>query len=666
MLFFSIVLFSIIYTCTSDVYYHKSWDLIETSSTFIDIFLKRYSSEVSPECRTLLKEYHANIDSFGNWGLQMYQASAKLPVGMLKGNVLNMGDYDSCVNLAAETNRGTVNGKYCLAFETANDNYISNLILRRYSMEKILNESDDISKNNIILWWGLCYPSVCTTKEAEKLFQHFFANITIKEEFCQTKYQKVPFSNTEIIAIGLLFSWLLFIVISTLYDVYRTFLLDSTNSLLSSLSLWKNWKKIFYEDPHPERLSCIDGISVLAIFSMMLGNEGLFLGFTPQLRSPSFEKWIRSYLSFDVVGSTFSSETFLLVGGFLTTYSFLQKMDRYGNVSLFKLILQKYLRFTMPIAVLIVIHKLLLERVFEGPLLPCYKNPSLQNCNENWWSALLHVQNYVNPDNLCFPHTGYLDVHLQLQLTSLVILTATSYGYRRCILIILSLLILVSISFSFILVWREELRVYGFLLYGITEETNKFFTRFYIKTHLRMSAWIIGMIMGYLLFITKSEKNKIDLNRVMVTVTWFVILTTMVACIFAVQNFVFFDEKYSKLKHSFLIAFVCPVWCLSLCWVIFACTNGYGGFINTFLSLSIFGVIKKIAFPMYLLHFPQFGITTFRQRQQAIFNVFIMHYLFFGDLIYTILFSITWSLFFDFPINGIFKLALKMNIRKTK
>lgn len=44
----------------------------------------------------------------------MYDSSAKLPSGILRGNVNQLGDFDQCLSVASQENPSIV-GKYCLA-----------------------------------------------------------------------------------------------------------------------------------------------------------------------------------------------------------------------------------------------------------------------------------------------------------------------------------------------------------------------------------------------------------------------------------------------------------------------------------------------------------------------------------------------------------------------
>merc|ERR1719273_1791402 len=43
-------------------------------------------------------------------------------------------------------------------------------------------------------------------------------------------------------------------------------------------------------------------------------------------------------------------------------------------------------------------------------------------------------------------------------------------------------------------------------------------------------------------------------------------------------------------------------WSLSLCWIIFACSKGYGGIVNDILSWGVFAPLSRLTFFMYLIH----------------------------------------------------------------
>lgn len=77
----------------------------------------------------------------------MYDASAKVPAGILNGNVNQYGDFDQCLN--TEANNKKLNGKYCLALihptVSSELNYFKYLRKQFLSLEAFKNNLDDVS-----------------------------------------------------------------------------------------------------------------------------------------------------------------------------------------------------------------------------------------------------------------------------------------------------------------------------------------------------------------------------------------------------------------------------------------------------------------------------------------------------------------------------------------
>ena len=77
----------------------------------------------------------------------MYDASAKVPAGVLNGNVNQYGDFDQCLN--TEANNRKFSGKYCLAYihptVPSDLNYFKHLRKQFLSLEAFKNDLDDVS-----------------------------------------------------------------------------------------------------------------------------------------------------------------------------------------------------------------------------------------------------------------------------------------------------------------------------------------------------------------------------------------------------------------------------------------------------------------------------------------------------------------------------------------
>lgn len=67
---------------------------------------------VSTQCQKDSLEFIKSLKNFELWALKMYDASAKLPSGILNGNINQYGDFDQCLNV--ESKSKSFNGQYCL------------------------------------------------------------------------------------------------------------------------------------------------------------------------------------------------------------------------------------------------------------------------------------------------------------------------------------------------------------------------------------------------------------------------------------------------------------------------------------------------------------------------------------------------------------------------
>lgn len=76
-----------------------------------------------------------------------------------------------------------------------------------------------------------------------------------------------------------------------------------------------------------------------------------------------------------------------------------------GKLNPFRLYLHRYLRIT-PVLGATIFFVMSLQRFFgDGPYNKLIVEMNYPACIKYWWSAILHIQNIVNPGELCLPHT---------------------------------------------------------------------------------------------------------------------------------------------------------------------------------------------------------------------------------------------------------------------
>lgn len=203
------------------------------------------TENVSSQCQRDLNEFVTDLEAFELWALQseclrflllknqnlivkknisslstVYDSGAKLPSGILNGNLNQLGDFDTC--LKSVSNSELFTGKYCLSrvMVSVPNNFHYMRYLRKLvmSLEPYRSKFKDVSfffifsKSFIILkllnaqpnhvipktseiHWALCVPSSCSYQDIEtslqqklkKIFNESSIEITVevRENMCQ-------------------------------------------------------------------------------------------------------------------------------------------------------------------------------------------------------------------------------------------------------------------------------------------------------------------------------------------------------------------------------------------------------------------------------------------------------------------------------------------------
>lgn len=101
-----------------------------------------------------------------------------------------------------------------------------------------------------------------------------------------------------------------------------------------------------------------------------------------------------------VIGGTVSVDTFFLMSGSLLAYLYFSALNNGAKFNLFLFYMRRWIRITGPLAVVILFYVTLLERIGAGPIWNKAVHGMKDACVDHWWSALLHIQNYVNPADI--------------------------------------------------------------------------------------------------------------------------------------------------------------------------------------------------------------------------------------------------------------------------
>ncbi|CAB3367859.1 Hypothetical predicted protein [Cloeon dipterum] len=184
----------------------------------------------------------------------------------------------------------------------------------------------------------------------------------------------------------------------------------------------------------------------------------------------------------------------------------------------------------------------------------------------------------------------------------------------------------------------------------------------YANTPMRASPYLIGMALGYFL----SKKHHVPLPKWGVALGWFTSTAVALTVIFLIlipysENFV-----QNALEAAFYASLHKPAWSLCVCWIIWACINGYGGVVNRILSWKYFVPASKLTFCGYLMHI--WAILTYIALRQTPYYVSHVENLFlFGSfLILTLPYTIVLHLAVEAPTINLLRLAFKKRKSNTE
>lgn len=314
------------------------------------------------------------------------------------------------------------------------------------------------------------------------------------------------------------------------------------------------------------------------------------------------------------------------------------------------LYLKRYFRITVPVAAAILFTVSLLYHISNGPLWkPTINGAAITLCEQNWWSTLLYVGNYVSPGELCFGHSWYLMADMQLYFLSPIILYPL-WRLRKRTVAVVSLLFLIassSVIYVFIVFLINDLRV-SFLSEIAADREILVYT----KTHTRLDSWMMGILVAYIMY--RLEGKEVQISKRNAAIGWTLSLLGISAVIFG--QYPLHQENFKEnlvLADAFYESFKRMSWCLSLGWIIIACHFSIGGFVKQFLSLPIWLPISKLSFCMYLIHVPIQLIYLSSIRSPQFFSNFRAIYKFFGDFGVSFNAAYVWALLFEYPTLNI-------------
>ncbi|XP_033121019.1 O-acyltransferase like protein-like [Anneissia japonica] len=343
-------------------------------------------------------------------------------------------------------------------------------------------------------------------------------------------------------------------------DVTRVF-----EQALLSFSAMKNGSKILDVGNGAGQLECLNGIRVLSMWWVILGHT-LYFAYSRYDNIRYVYTVATDFTFLAILNATFAVDTFFVLSGLLLTYLTLNHLKKTnGRLNWFLFYFHRFWRLTPTYMMSIAILSTLFVYFGKGQGKIEFAEYSTSVCQKYWWTNLLYINNlYPFPGsltNMCMGWSWYLANDMQFFVISpfLIILL-----YKN---------------------WKIGLTAIGFLCavsFGVTAWISYY--------------WGLPIIGSVLQPLSLAVSSLIALF-----VGWTMAVGTGIAVVYGIWG-VYRGQTPSHEVATFYNTVSRFAWSAAVAWVIFACVNGHGGFVNTILSWAFWTPLARLSYGAYLLH----------------------------------------------------------------
>ncbi|XP_053995244.1 nose resistant to fluoxetine protein 6-like isoform X2 [Hylaeus anthracinus] len=626
------------------------------------------SEGASEQCLKDSANYLTEITRYAAWALQMYDASVKIPSGIITGNYKLLGNYDEC--LRARSEHGFT-GKACTAtvqFDIEKDNGTP----REYDLGDLLL---DVAVASGTKWsfgktvayeWMWCVPSSCNHTEIQKALEIALDPLKIKgrvdmtvnvdENSCHTAETDRPVLDvTDWIYISILVTFAVTIIASTSYDIVnqgRPSALnrkDTRDVLLTSFSIYTNGRNLLKTDRHRDSIRCLDGLRYLSICWIICGHTLYCEVVSVKMNLNEVPSMHLNWANMLLLNGNIVTDTFLLLSGVLMAYTAIAKHRKNpnGRLNVIGLYLHRYIRLTPAYAMMIGFYATLFYKLGTGPRWDQWVGENRNFCRENWWTNLLYVNNFVNLPRICMSQSWYLATDMQLAWLSPIFLYPMLKFTRDIffwLIIVTSLVVSVLVPFLITFIQRLPATM---LYYKDPLSVADVYVQIYTKVYTRYGSYVIGLVLGYILHKTRSRA--VEIRSVYVIVGWSIAALSGLF-VFLSPRWMYFDEHpYDKVEASFYAGFHRQIFVLSISWIIFCCVHGYAGFLGDVLGWKGWVPLGKLTYSAYLCHYVFMLSEAGTARTPGVISLMSILRSFCSNLCLAMLLAVIWSLCFEMP-----------------
>ncbi|XP_050313524.1 nose resistant to fluoxetine protein 6-like isoform X2 [Anthonomus grandis grandis] len=624
-----------------------------------------YSITINKEVDSLTEKSRTNEP-------YLLDASSKPQPGFLTGNLFHFGNYDECLAIAEDKEEyGVIEGQYCTVAVTPVSNTSSDLgqILEfTKSIPDIMGIERSRELSHIIKYvkvvYGICLPKSCKADSIQKLWNYIEytfrlpVHISTSDDFCVYK-GKTPFEfefdNFVWWIFGIYFA---FITFCSIYDMMfedeetseeeETMWVD----LLKAFSLQRNAKKVFNIEPNPNedtKFSCFLGFKAISMLWIVYGHRFALGYISGIINMMVYFEWRETVLALLILVNPFAVDTFLVISGVLISYKYMQLRDLLPAgkpFPYFMYYLMRFLRLWPGLIATVLFYTCVMKYLTDGPMWTIFTYKLCLSCKFTGWATALFMSNFMKFHYQCVEPTWYLAVDTQLYCISpLLLYCLYKYPRRTTFGCLIACVCSGLWTYYVTLVDKES--------WLPAEGDDNYYKRIYQSTFVRMPVWLIGILVGTLLY----NYPNIKLSKVIVNSFWTTSATIIGGIIWV--TYLMANKPYDEYSAALFNSMARHLWGIAISLIIILCSTGHGGKVNRILSSKYFKPMVRISYSVFLLHSVIILLFQGGKRSPSYHSDFQIFHGFLGDLPLVLLGAFVWCLSFESPFISIGKIIVK-------
>ncbi|KAE9539481.1 hypothetical protein AGLY_004733 [Aphis glycines] len=658
---------------------------INTQTLFGDIIansMKNFIpfSNVNEKCTKDGQHFVNDLNNQTLWAVKMYTSSSKYPGTILSGDVNELGYFDQCMRVSSK-NLG-INGAYALAnvrFHLTADKGphepLNQFDIIKADWERSKRDPLVVGPENLL--WALCFPDSCTNEDIRlsvdraltPAFQdrNISVDVVVPPLMYTSKNTTMKYSNAVLMIYGIFIVGCALMISGTIYDLFGDHSnpgkSNFTSKCLHSFSVVTNMRNLM-EDPKTKDFGVTNGLKTLGIITVIIGHRvPLNLGI-PNI-GPEYSERIFTDFWWSFLKTPVSVEIFFIVSGFFTYIVIEERLRNGKSLKFMFLMIYRIFRIYPMYITVIVIFAFILPYMGDGPLWKLIIYPEAEFCRKNWWTNLLFINNYVHSNEMCMVHTWYLACDMHFFIVG-VFLTYIVWRWNKAGVFVYGVLFAISMYIPAKSIYdNKQWGVMPYFHGNIKNlRTTEHFQRVYIKSHYRITTYLVGLATAFIYLRIKQSKFKFSIESRIIG--FMVCFLLHIAC-YIVTGYLYLPGlKYNPWNHIMYFTFQRIVYSLTISYLLVVSSLSNFGFISSFIECKLFTVIARLSYVLYLIHFIVQLQSIGQIRQPQYGNFWTLYWEINADLITALSYSVFFNLIVEAPCRKIFKELMSTFLKAEK